>query len=114
MSMHDGHGFAGVLSLQPGHGSNQPAEPIRMLTKVQKCRSSVILRKLFEKRGLKLISFRRSKTDSERCVLTYRTDAGTTYMKTIDVPLSRLEELVVAIALVEMGEADGLVDWLIS
>jgi len=67
------------------------------------------LRKLFEKRGLKLISFRRSKTDSERCVLTYRTDAGTTYMKTIDVPLSWLEELVAASALVE---EDGLVDWL--
>ena len=67
------------------------------------------LRKLLEKRGLKLISFRRSKTDPEKCVLTYRTDAGTTYMKTIDVPLSRLKELVVASALVE---ADGLVDWL--
>ena len=67
------------------------------------------LRKLFEKRGLKLISFRRSKTDPKKCVLTSRTEAGTTYMKTVDVPLSRLEELVVASALVE---ADGLVDWL--
>ena len=71
------------------------------------------LRKLFEKRGLKLISFKVSETDPEKCVLTY-TEAGTTYMKTVDVPLSRLEELVAASALVEMVEADGLVDWLIS
>ena len=68
------------------------------------------MRKLFEKRGLKLISFKVSKTDAEKCVLT-DTEAGTTYMKTVDVPLSRLEELVAASALVE---ADGLVNWLIS
>jgi hypothetical protein len=68
------------------------------------------LRKLFEKRGLKLISFKVSEMDTEKCVLTY-TEAGTTYMKTIDVPLSKLEDLVAAGALVE---ADGLVDWLIN
>ena len=71
------------------------------------------LRKLFEKRGLMLISFKVSKTDPENCVLTY-SEPGITHMKTINVPLSRLEELVAASALVEMVEADGLVDWLIS
>ena len=68
------------------------------------------LRKLFEKQGLKLISFKVSEMDTKKCVLTY-TEAGTTYMKTIDVPLSKLEDLVAAGALVE---ADGLVDWLIN
>ncbi len=69
------------------------------------------LRKLFEKRGLKVISFRRSKTDPKKCVLTYQTEGGTTYMKGIEVPLSGLEELVAGSA--ALGP-EGLVDWLIS
>ena len=47
--------------------------------------------------------FRRSKTDPKRCVLTY-SEPGITYMKTINVPLSWLEELVAESALVEMVE----------